>query len=167
MWSGLSTEVCAAIYSPAFLCRWFHVSQFQSPRKYVSNTQSRPSTNVVERLKSKKVATFYTPIAAEKQILNQWTGFFAAISLKYPLISWLYSDFLVLAWNYTQALYLSDFHWGGGLKFRLAMTSGAGSISKVGAQIPARSAGNFFYCAPLPPQLFCGASRDRAKCRAQ
>ena len=54
----------------------------------------------------------------------------------------------------------------GGSEFRLAMTSGAGSISKLGAQIPARSAGNFFYCA-FPPQLFRGASHDRAKCRAQ
>ena len=44
--------------------------------------------------------------------------------------------------------------------------SGAGSISKVGeAQIPARIAGNFFYCPPL----FLGAPHDGAliKCRAQ
>ena len=30
VWFGLSTEVCAAIITPAFLCRRFHVSQFQS-----------------------------------------------------------------------------------------------------------------------------------------
>jgi len=55
----------------------------------------------------------------------------------------------------------------GGSEFRLAMTSGAGSISKVGAKIPAHSAGNFFLLCLPPPRLFRGASHDRAKCRAQ
>ena len=55
----------------------------------------------------------------------------------------------------TPGLYFSDFHWGGS-EFRLAMTSVAGSISKVGAQIPAHSAGKFFLlCLPLP-RLFRG-----------
>jgi len=35
------------------------VNKRQKERKYISNTQSRPSTNVVERPKSKKVAKIY------------------------------------------------------------------------------------------------------------
>ena len=42
----------------------------------------------------------------------------------------------------------------GGSEFRLAMTSGAGSISKVGAKIPAHSAGNFFLLCLPPPDFF-------------
>jgi len=42
VWFGLSTEVCAAISSPAFFCRRFHVSQFQSTRRGDARRQAVP-----------------------------------------------------------------------------------------------------------------------------
>jgi len=63
MWFGLSTNVCAAISTPKFLCRLFHVSQFQSPLHYNAEVLHQERELAMRRPSSWKKSNAYFPTA--------------------------------------------------------------------------------------------------------